>query len=317
MRLLIGIPVFNGSKYISNCLQSILETCQDLDYKVVVVDDASKDDTATVVKGFSEVTLIHHQTNRGVAISNNELLAEATGFDYFLRLDVDTVLKPDAVLSLVKFLNDHSNVGLVSAGIQTPDGKPSTSYFTYYQTPLTWFWEYNFLLTKFFRIIKSLVIRESPLQGFMVKALATTAVMVRMSAVAKVGEFDENLPFFLEDSDWAKRFWDAGFEVWVAPSSKVVHYGGSSDEEIYIMCRDRSLASLYRFTAKHWPGRINQWFLTASVIGGTVLNLIVTTFLLPLSINGRIRKILAKNYRSFGNVLKWLLLNHRKDVVTG
>ena len=208
---------------------------------------------------------------------------------------------------MIRFLEEHLKAGLVSAGIETPDGRPSTSYFTYYQSPLTWFKEYNFLVTKLFRTLFGCYYGRPQGVALRVKALATTAVMARMSMVKIVGRFDPNIPFFLEDSDWAKRFWDSGYEVWVDQKTQVIHYGGSSDEKTYIMCRDRSLMSLYAFTDKHWPGGINRALLTASILGGTVLNLIVVTLLLPLSINGRIRKILLKNYRSFWNVIQWHL----------
>lgn len=315
MKLLVGIPAYNSAKYIKPCLESILLTAGELRLNVVVVDDASTDQTANIVRSIPEAELLTNQENKGAAACNNELITKAAGFDYFLRLDADTVVRPRAIQTLIRFLESNPRVGLVSAGVVTADGRSSTSYFTYYQKPLTWFKEYNFLLTKIIRILKNRLVPFPPQQPFPVKALATTAVLAKMSAVDKVGGFDPKLPFFLEDSDWAKRFWEAGYGVWVDPQASVVHFGGSSDEEMYIMCRNRALASLYRFTAKNWPGKVNSGLLTVSILGGTLLNLLVATLLLPLAVNARIRGILAKNYRSFSNVLKWLFLNHRVNIV--
>ena len=141
-----------------------------------------------------------------------------------------------------------------------------------------------------------------------VKALASTAIMAKMSAVSRVGPFDENLPFFLEDSDWTKRFLDAGFGVYINPKSIVTHIGGSSNEKIYIMCREQSLTSLYRFTDKHFPGILNRWLLLVCVLSGSKLNLLVTTLVLPATLSStKVRKIIFKNYRSFGGVLLWHL----------
>jgi len=314
--ILIGIPVFNGAKYIRDCLKSVLTSENtELGIAVVVVDDASTDNTATIIsKEFPPVKLISHNINRGVSICNNELLEQAMDYEYFMRLDVDTVVKPLAIKNLKQFLEDHSPVGLVSAEILTPKGQASTSYFNYFQSPITWFKEYNFLITKIFRLFVGRGIKPLPTEA---RALASTAIMACVTAIKDVGLFDENLPFFLEDSDWSKRFWDKGYEVYVVPDAKVLHFGGSSDDEVYIMCRDRSLKSLYRFTDKHYPGLVNRFLLLGSVLAGSALNLIVTVVVSLLILNPRARLIISKNFQSFSNVFKWhlahlgLFLNHR------
>jgi GT2 family glycosyltransferase len=331
-KILIGIPVFNGERYLRDCLASILASQLDdaVNLQIAVVDDASTDDTSRLVRDeFPSVKLLCHDANLGVARSNNELLALASNFDYFVRADADTIFEPKAISELVKFLQENTKAGLVSARIVNQAGKDSTSYFKYFQSPIHWFKEYNFLVTKIWRAFveatfttpyKGKGLDKSSPYGYSmpVKALASTAIVARMSATTKVGPFDENLPFFLEDSDWAKRFLDAGFEVYVNPKAVVTHIGGSSNERIYIMCREQSLTSLYRFTDKHCPGIVNRWLLLMSVLGGTILNLVVTIFLSPLAIlPTKVRRIVFKNYRSFGGVLLWhlkhlgLFLNHR------
>ena len=337
-KILVGIPVFNGARYLRDCLASIIASKLDegVNLQVVVVDDASTDETSKIVLGeFPKVKLLHHNVNLGVTKSNNELLFEASEFDYFVRADVDTIFDPEALSELIKFLQEHQEAGLVSARIVNTAGEDSTSCFKYFQSPIHWFKEYNFLLTKIWRLhccfshpesqAKDLAVSDSsPAVGGVrmtvrrVKALASTAIMARVTAVSKVGLFDENLPFFLEDSDWAKRFWDSGFEVYVNPKAVVTHIGGSSNELIYIMCREQSLTSLYRFTDKHFPGIGNRWLLLTSVLGGTLINLVVATLLLPLTLSStKVRQIVFKNHRSFRGVLKWhlqhlrLFLNYR------
>jgi|GEM_PF-2278808 len=313
-KILVGIPVFNGEKYIRGCLPSILasELNFDVALELFVVDDASTDDTSKLVQDeFSNVKLLRHNKNLGVARSNNELLALASSYDYFVRADADTIFDSKAISELLKFLQENPKVGLVSARIINPAGEDSTSSFKYFQSPIHWFKEYNFLLTKMWRRVVGArciarINTRHKCSQYSVKALASTAIMARVSAVSKVGKFDENLPFFLEDSDWAKRFLDVGFEVCVNPKAIVTHIGGSSNERIYIMCREQSLTSLYRFTDKHFPGIFNRWLLVTSVLGGTIFNLVVTTLLLPTALSSaKARQIVFKNFRSFSGVLKW------------
>ena len=83
MTLLIGIPAYNAAKYIENCLKSIFDTAQGLDFNVVIVDDGSTDETVNIVKSFPQVKLITNKGNRGVSVANNILLGLAVGSEYF------------------------------------------------------------------------------------------------------------------------------------------------------------------------------------------------------------------------------------------
>lgn len=77
----IVIPVFNEEEAISDDLGTVLDTMEGSrwDYEVIVVDDASTDDTAQIVRGFENVTLLQHISNRGGGFARNTGIKAACG----------------------------------------------------------------------------------------------------------------------------------------------------------------------------------------------------------------------------------------------
>lgn len=101
------IPVFNASKYIGRCLESIkLQTYRNLE--VIFVEDCSTDDSLAKVKDFAackevndlQIIILQHETNRGVAAARNTAMDAATG-DYVYSLDADDYIDADTIALMV------------------------------------------------------------------------------------------------------------------------------------------------------------------------------------------------------------------------
>jgi glycosyltransferase involved in cell wall biosynthesis len=103
LRIVVITPAYNAAPFIAESIRSVLaQTHRDL--RLVVVDDGSTDETASVVNGFSDprLTLIW-QCNAGVAAARNRGLAAADG-DALLFLDADDWLAPEALAVLAAAL---------------------------------------------------------------------------------------------------------------------------------------------------------------------------------------------------------------------
>eukprot|EP01022_Parablepharisma_sp_SALTPOND_P034054 TRINITY_DN90393_c0_g1_i1.p5 TRINITY_DN90393_c0_g1~~TRINITY_DN90393_c0_g1_i1.p5 ORF type:complete len:129 (-),score=15.96 TRINITY_DN90393_c0_g1_i1:41-427(-) len=88
MELSIVIPMYNAEKYIEQCLKSILEI-KNISYEVLVVDDGSTDESATIVKSFSDRRLKYiYQENGGPSKARNRGFDEACG-EYVVFFDAD------------------------------------------------------------------------------------------------------------------------------------------------------------------------------------------------------------------------------------
>lgn len=136
----IVIPCYKGEVYLERAIESCLEQEYE-DLEVVIVDDCSPDNSATIAQKFvekdSRVSLVRRARNGGVARAWNTGFNSACG-SYFLRLAQDDWFKPAAVSSMVEYLDQHSDVGLTYApmDIVKDDGTVLVTYETPAENPL-------------------------------------------------------------------------------------------------------------------------------------------------------------------------------------
>lgn len=136
MKLTIGIPVYNGEKYIFRCIDSILKEYEkakeNIELELLIVNDGSKDNSKTILKEYSEkISLIRviTQTNSGLAHVRRVVLEEASG-DYLWFVDVDDEIEEGAIefianqkleeVNIFDYRVGHENSKLetISMGIQ-------------------------------------------------------------------------------------------------------------------------------------------------------------------------------------------------------
>jgi len=109
------LPVHNGARFIAVAIESVLAQTF-ADFELLVVDDASTDDTAAVVRRFGDprIRTVAHDRNYGLPRALNSGLAAATG-TYVARLDHDDVANRDRLTTQAAFLDRHPAVALVGS----------------------------------------------------------------------------------------------------------------------------------------------------------------------------------------------------------
>lgn len=114
------IPCYNTGHYLAEAIQSVLDqTCQD--FAIVVVDDGSTDNTAAVVKQFTDPRIHYiYQANQKLPAARNNGVAEARG-EYLAFLDSDDLFLPDKLAMQARYLDEQPAVGLVASGYQFID----------------------------------------------------------------------------------------------------------------------------------------------------------------------------------------------------
>lgn len=137
VKISIIIAAYNIDQYIERCLSSVLaQTYRDID--VVVVDDASTDNTGVIISSFaardSRITVVAHKENKGLHLTRNTGVAAATG-DYALFLDGDDELAPDMCERLVDKIAAesidmlHYGITVISEnGVTAEDGTNFADY---------------------------------------------------------------------------------------------------------------------------------------------------------------------------------------------
>ena len=116
----VCIPVYNGEKYIEQCINSVLS--QNLkDFELLILDNCSLDSTATIITNIKDerIRYIKNDTNIGSINNFNKCIELASG-EYFLLLPHDDLLLPGSLRKFVDILAD-SSIGFTYSAIQVID----------------------------------------------------------------------------------------------------------------------------------------------------------------------------------------------------
>lgn len=111
MTISLIIPVYNGERYISNCLCSLLKQTY-TDWKAILINDGSTDNSLSVLQLFARRDsrfIVFSQNNQGVAAARNKGIIEAQG-EYVTFLDVDDTLTPDCLEKMVNQFEEDVDI---------------------------------------------------------------------------------------------------------------------------------------------------------------------------------------------------------------
>ena len=128
MDLSIIIITFNSSPFIGACLRSLAEQMKGFDYEILVVDNASSDETCRLIQEeFPGATLIQSPSNIGFAKANNLGLRKAKG-EFVLLINPDTLWRKGDVKEAIQFLRDHPDIGGLGCRLILQDGSWQKSH---------------------------------------------------------------------------------------------------------------------------------------------------------------------------------------------
>lgn len=225
--LSILIVTWNSRATIRDCLNSIQNTCQKLDYEVLVWDNVSTDDTVKIIQAESpKVKLFRSQKNLGFAEGNNRLI-EKTNSDYILFLNPDTVIIDNSVIKMLEYLKSTSSVAALGPKLLYSDSTFQLSYAKFPNLGSEFF-------TKIYQ--RGAYRRRSLVLKFLDKNSAKTkevdwvsgaCLLTRKKVLQEAGKFDENFFLYFEDTDLCHRMKAKGKIIYF-PEAQVVHVVGIS-----------------------------------------------------------------------------------------
>ncbi|TVM03271.1 MAG: glycosyltransferase family 2 protein [Candidatus Brocadia sp. WS118] len=229
MKVSIILVNYNSAALIRQCLRSVCEHTKEIPFEVIVVDNASTDNSRQIVSSeFSTVRLIESPVNLGFSRGNNLGASGAKG-RYLLFLNTDTLLIENSIRMLAEYLDEHPGVGAIGPRLLFED-----RYFQLSAGRLP-----NLLREGIDKIVHSLarkwrkgVCPLLELRHNTTKAvgwLTGACLMVRQNAFSQVNGFDENIFMYFEDKDLCKRINASGWQIIYYPSTSVIHLlAGSS-----------------------------------------------------------------------------------------
>lgn len=212
-KISILMGVYNEAAYLPAAIESVLtQTHEDLEF--IVVDDASTDDSVDVVRSYDDprIILLENETNRGLTVSLNRALSEATG-ELVARQDADDVSEPDRLARQVAFLERNPSVAVVGTGAHLIDGDGT--------------------------VLDTRIAYCNPtFEDFMATGhLIHGSILARRSVLEEVGGYDEFFRYAQDQELWL-RLTDAGYEIANIPDPLYLHR--IHDEGVYFSRKDES-----------------------------------------------------------------------------
>ncbi|MCL4383922.1 glycosyltransferase family 2 protein [Patescibacteria group bacterium] len=237
--LSIIIVSFNTADITLNCLKSINQDreLQDIPFEIIVIDNASTDNSVIQLKKNKKIKLIVNKKNLGFAKANNQGIAESQG-NYILLLNSDTLIQNGAISQCLKWLSSHPEAAACTAQLLNADGsvQPSGGFFPNLLNTFTW----------------STNLDDLPLVNYFVKPIhphspqfythdtfylrnhtqdwVTGAFVLIRRHLAQTIKLDEDYFMYAEEVEWFYRLKKQypHLSVHYLIGAQVIHLGGAS-----------------------------------------------------------------------------------------
>lgn len=251
---------YNTLSLTKMCLESIYRFTENITFEVMVVDNASRDNSADVLKKeFPGVTFILNKHNLGFAKANNQGIKVAKG-EWIFLLNSDAYLIENSIKKLVTAIKDRGDVGAVSCRIQNSDGslQQSLGFFPTIGRTISWMF---FLddLPLIGKLLRSFHIRENSFYTTQqsVDWVTGACFLAKKSVLKQAGLFDESIFMYGEDVELCYKIKQLGKSVLYLPVTKVVHLGSGGKKGFLERPLVGEILSLKHFYESYFP---TKWF---------------------------------------------------------
>ncbi len=262
-KLSVIIVNYNVKYFLEQALRSVEKAVEAIDAEVWVVDNNSVDGSVAMVQDkFPWVKVLANNDNVGFSRANNQAI-RASNSEYVLLLNPDTVLQEDSLLKCVSYMDEHASVGAL--GVRMIDGKgkflpeskrglPSPAVALYKMTGLSGL----FPKSKVFGRYHLGYLSEH--ETHEVDVLSGAFMMMRASALDKVGLLDEDYFMYGEDVDLSYRIVLGGYKNVYFAGTTIIHYKGESTKRKSANYVKVFYNAMVLFAKKHYSSSMAGWF---------------------------------------------------------
>jgi GT2 family glycosyltransferase len=251
----IIIVNYNTRDLTLTCLESVYRFSQDFHYEVILVDNASTDDSVAVIReNFPQAVIICNETNLGFAGGVSKGILQSQG-KFILLLNSDAFIRENVFYKMIHYSRMHPEIGELGCRVVGSDNlhQPTAGRFPNLRLEVGdhLLRPFSFLPNRFRKNCIDSMDYKSPIAT---DWLAGSCVLLRRAAIEEAGGIDEN--FFLgdEDIDLGYRLKQAGWLVVYFPETGVVHLGGAS-RKMNPRSATYFFRGRYQFYRKHYsPG---------------------------------------------------------------
>jgi GT2 family glycosyltransferase len=234
MLLSIIIVNYNVKYFLEKCLNSVERAASGMKTEVIVIDNASTDDSIAYLKPkFPRVDFVRNEENKGFAKANNQALHQSSG-EYVLFLNPDTIIPEDAFSNCIAFMEGKPDAGALGvrmidgSGKYLPESKrgfPSLRTAFYKLSGIISLFPYSPHFAKYYLgHLKEKEVNEADV-------LAGAFFLTTRKVLNITGSFDEAFFMYGEDVDLSYRIQQSGFKNYYFPITTIVHFKGESTKK--------------------------------------------------------------------------------------
>jgi len=284
MDVSVCIVNWNTVALLRRCLLSIEHYTAGVRHEVIVVDNASADDSvAMVAHEFPNVRLIASPDNLGFARGSNLAAAAAIGH-CVLYLNPDTELVTDALTGMCHYLATHPECGAVGCRLLNSDGTiqlTCAAAFPNARNELASMLMLNRLFPRSPLFASRELNHWDHADSRDVECLSGACMMLRRDLARRLAGFDESLFMYGEDLDLCRRIQGEGLTLHYLATETIYHHEGSASRQ-----RVNSFAPLFQRAANHYFlqknfGTAEAWRYRGAVSIGSMLRLVAGLVVSP------------------------------------
>jgi O-antigen biosynthesis protein len=258
LKLSVIIVNYNVEYFLEQCLNSVQKAIKGIQAEVFVVDNISVDGSVAMVRNkFPWVRLIANTENVGFSKANNQAMRLAIG-EYVLLLNPDTIVEEDTFQHVIDFMDKQPDAG--GLGVKMIDGKgnflPESKRGL--PTPIVAFYKIFGLAALF---PKSRTFGKYHL-GYLskdevheIEILSGAFMLMRKTALDKVGLLDEDFFMYGEDIDLSYRILKGGYKNYYYPHTRIIHYKGESTKKSSVNYVFVFYNAMIIFAQKHFSSK--------------------------------------------------------------
>ncbi|HSE85005.1 MAG TPA: glycosyltransferase, partial [Candidatus Binatia bacterium] len=255
----IIIPVYNQLDFTLRCLKAIQDNPSKASAEIIILDDASQDETPKILPAIPGIRHIRNQDNLGFLRSCNRAAAESRG-EYLVFLNNDTEVQRDWLDHMLAVFERDHHVGIVGSKLIYPDGRLQEAGGLIWQDASG----LNFGRDDDPRKPEYNYVRETDY-------CSAACIMIKAALFNDLNGFDELFaPAYYEDTDLAFKVRQSGYKVLYQPASRVIHFeGGTCGTDLKSGVKSYQQVNAKKFASKwasalleHYPSQNQDLVLT-------------------------------------------------------
>lgn len=214
------------------CLRSVITETKDLEYEIIVVDNASTDNSASLIAiDFPQVKILASKDNLGFARANNLAAQEAKG-QRLLLLNPDTVILNRSIEAIMKFADTTPKSGIWGGRAYFSDGQKNVTCWND-MTPwsvtcraigLTWLFPNSKLFNP-----ESIHKWDNLESAIEVDIIVGCFLLINKELWNQLKGFDPNFFMYGDEVDLCLRARKLGARPRITPTASIIHHGGGSE----------------------------------------------------------------------------------------